>query len=293
MPRWRLGKLKLATRLGWQPEARHEGKVGPTGLGVVVEIVEHRLICHKDLGIVVDRLIRAFRGTFVEVLVQVESEIAGGNIGSSRVILAGDQDIGGSGVDHGLFPQHRVVGVLVQHLGIHEDAAVLSLQVQHQGDIVLLQVGRRAIIGREVLVDTLGDEDVGRGFGQSITPESAWRIGRRNESQDGEGILRTAFDHIHSVLDASTFLELKALRGLLAGAKDRLPRRWLGELELPTRFGGQPETRHEGEVGPTGLGVVVEVVEHLGLKGQAQRCNDGDGDSGSNPSRNPPEQGFL
>ena len=293
LARWRLGKLKLSTRLGWQPEARHEGEVGPTGLGVVVEIVEHRLIRHKDLGVVVDRLIRAFRGTFIKVLVQVESEIAGGDIGGGRIVLAGDQDIGGSGVDYGLFPQHRVVGVLVQHLGGHEDAAILGGQVQHQGDIVLLEVGRRAIIGREVLVDTLGDEDVGRGFGQAITTESAWRIGRRNEGQDGEGILRTAFDHIHSVLDASTFLEFKALRGLLAGAEDRLPRRWLGELELPARFGGQPETRHEGEVGPTGLGVVVEVVEHLGLKGQAQRCNGNDGESGSDPSRKPLEKGIL
>ena len=173
LARRRLGELKLPPGFGRQAEAGHEGEIGPTGLGVVVEIVEHRLIRHKSFGVVVNRLIRAFRGPFVEVLVQIQREIAGGDVRSGRVILAGDQDIGRRGIDHGLFPQHRVVGILVQHLGLHDDAAVLDRQVQHQGDIVLLEVGRRTIIGREVLVDTLGDEDVSGGFGQTITTESA------------------------------------------------------------------------------------------------------------------------
>ena len=64
-------------------------------------------------------------------------------------------------------------------------------------------------------------------------------------------------------------------------------------MELPPGFGRQAEAGHEGEIGPTGLGVVVEVVDHLGLNGQAQRSNSSNGDSGSNPSRNAPEQGLL
>ena len=175
-----------------------------------------------------------------------------------------------------------------------DDAAALGPEVEHQRDVVLLERGGRTIIGHEVLVDALGDQDVGGGLGQTVAAERSWRVGRRNEGQHREGVLGTSLHHIHPVLDRPSVLECELLRCFLA-CRENGPSRGrhiLDELELPSRLGRQAEARHEGEVGPTGLGVVVEVVEHRGLEGNTQSSDrDGGGSGRFHPGGDTADQG--
>ena len=141
-----------------------------------------------DDGVVIRHGIGANR--FIELLVAIEREIAGRDVRRRRIVGAIVHDVRGRRVDHRAFPEDRAIGSIEDFAG-DRHLALVGVETQHQGDVLVLEFGGHAIIGHEILLDAFGDQHVGGVLGQTIATQRAGVVPPRirNPCQHGKSIL--------------------------------------------------------------------------------------------------------